>query len=50
MSNPATKGMEKPHYICPSCNTATFDSQRKLIEHALPCKRGELKNEQVSGM
>ena len=42
MANTAPKA-STGNYRCPSCNEATFDTQRKLIEHALPCKRGELK-------
>lgn len=43
MANTAPKA-STGNYVCPSCKTAKFDTQRKLIEHALPCKRGELSN------
>lgn len=32
----------KPVYTCPNCKTETFDTQTQMINHALPCKRGEL--------
>ena len=43
--NPALRGVESPVWTCPNCLTEKFDSQRKLIQHALPCKRGELNAE-----
>jgi hypothetical protein len=39
------KDIENPVFTCPNCQTEKFDTQRKMIEHALPCKRGELKND-----
>lgn len=46
MSNPALKGVDKPKFVCPSCNEATFSTQRELISHALPCKRGEFEEKE----
>ena len=33
---------EAPKFTCPTCGKTDFARQRELIEHALPCKRGEL--------
>ena len=30
---------KKPVWTCPNCRTETFDSQRLMIQHALPCKQ-----------
>lgn len=35
----------KPTWTCPNCKEAKFDTQNKMIQHALPCKRGELDDE-----
>lgn len=34
------EGIEKPQWTCPNCKTEKFDSQRLMIQHALPCKQG----------
>lgn len=46
MSNPALRGVEKPVWTCPNCKVEKFNSQRELINHALPCKRGEFEEKE----
>ena len=29
----------KPSWTCPNCNVLKFDSQNKMVQHALQCKR-----------
>lgn len=31
--------IDKPTWTCPNCREAKFDSQRLMIQHALPCKQ-----------
>lgn len=42
MSNVQKPKEFKPQYTCPNGCGEKFDTQNKLIQHALPCKRGEL--------
>lgn len=39
-------GVAKPSWTCPNGCGEKFTSQRSMIQHALPCKRGELKGGQ----
>lgn len=33
------KDIKTPKWTCPNCKEAAFDSQRAMIQHALPCKQ-----------
>lgn len=37
--NSHLKSVEKPVWTCPNCKTEKFDSQRAMIQHALPCRQ-----------
>lgn len=34
-------GVQKPVWTCPNCQVEKFDSQRAMIQHALPCKQSK---------
>lgn len=38
---------EKPKFTCDTCGRTDFKRQFDFINHALPCKRGELSGESL---
>lgn len=39
------KDVKNPVFTCPNCSVEKFATQREMIQHALPCKQGNLNKE-----
>lgn len=34
----STSSVKKPEWTCPNCKAVKFDSQNKMVQHAIQCK------------